>query len=234
MPTDYDSIYELRKNKFGDNHQARVKGHREKEFEDYLAKTPYKITFLEGNASYTAALVPFKQDITQTLFRLLTRNTDAFYGGYTFSASDGNWMILYREQDTTKGYTAYVTIKFNITVTWTDRLGEQHESLAYLFGPMRAAIADTIRSGSIGSSNPVWREAFKVNHLIMPTNHKFNKDDYIVLNTKAYLVTGFDWDSAPGVMFVTLDETLVRDTTDKPTVPVGEETKPENFWISKV
>lgn len=229
----YDDIYLLRQNRYGVNHQARVKAHREKEFVDYLNKTPYRKTFTEGQVTYTVALVPFKQDVTQTIHRLLTKNTDVFYGGYTFTTGGNDWMILYRESDTDKGYLAYFAIKFNISVTWTDRTGTSRTSKAYVFGPMRTIIQDTIQSGSIGSSNPVWREALKNNHLIMPTNHYMNKDDYMVFNSKAYVVTGFDWDSAPGVMFVTLDETLIRDTTAKPTIAVADKDKPENFWIPR-
>lgn len=228
----YDEIFNLRKNKYGDNQQERLQGLRERDFGLYLSKTPNQIKFTDGGVTYTAALVPFKQDATQTMAHLLTKNTDVFYGGYTFAANGASWLILYKEDMVPKGYIPYVVIKLTTTVSWTDRSGTLRTSLAYLFGPMRAVIKDTIKSGSIGSSAAVWMEALKANHLIMPTTHNLSKGDYLVINSTPYLVTGYDWDSTPGVMYVSLDQTYERNMTASPTptAPATSDSAPY-YWM---
>lgn len=229
----YDEIFNLRKNKFGETVQERTKGLRERDFELHLAKSQYRCSFVDGTTTYTAVLAPFKQDVTQSLSRLLTRNSDVFYGGYTFEYDGLQYMILYKEDNISRGYTAYVVIKLTIEISWIDKTEVEHTSWAYLFGPMRNAITDSIKSGSIGSANAVWKEAFKINHLIMPTNHNLSKDDYIILNTTSYLVTGYDWDSVPGVMFVSLDETYEKDLTSAPAIVAPATSEDEdNYWFN--
>lgn len=230
--SEYDEIFKLRKDRFGDNLQERLQGLRERDFGLYLSKTPNQITFVDGATTYTAALVNIKQDATQSMARLLTKNTDVFYGGYIFAARGTNWLILYKEETEPKGYLTYVTIKLTTTVSWTDKTGTARSSLAYIFGPMRAAIKDSIRSGSIGSSVAVWEEALKVNHLILPTNRNLTKGDYLEINSTPYLVTGYDWDSTPGVMYVSLDQTYERNLTPMPT-PTAPETSSsaDYYWM---
>ena len=59
-----------------------------------------------------------------------------------------------------------------------------------------------------------------------------SKGDYLVINSTPYLVTGYDWDSTPGVMYVSLDQTYERNMTASPTptAPATSDSAPY-YWM---
>ena len=70
---DFLYIYKKRLNKFGNTYAERIQGKREKNFEHYLNKTVYLVSFeLNGEEQY-GSLEKYRQDETQTLSYLLTR-----------------------------------------------------------------------------------------------------------------------------------------------------------------
>jgi hypothetical protein len=226
------NIYSKRLNRFGSTYQDRVQGKREASFLNYVGKSIYKVGFYNNNTYIEGVLTRNKQDDTKTLFRLLVPLSNVFSGGSVFNIKNNNWMVMWLEEMTSSGYNAYSVIKLNKAISWTDRDGYLQNSQSYFFGPMNVQIKDSVRSGSIGSSAVVYREALKYNHLVMPKNTNLHKDDYLVINDQAYVVTGFDWDSTDGVMYVCLDHTYERDLTAAPTQPAGD-TSEDFFWLNK-
>lgn len=62
------------------------------------------------------------------------------------------------------------------------------------------------------------------------------KDDYIEVGEdelkEAYVVTGYDIQSTPGVEFVSVDPQYIRDLTEPP-IQSAEDSDSDFFWINK-
>ena len=227
-----ENIYYKRLNRYGTTYQDRIQGKREALFTNYRERSIYKVEFYDDNEQVVGGvLLRNKQDDSKTLFRLLVPLSNIYHGGTIFNIKDQDWMIMWLEEISTSGYNAYSIIKLNKEISWTDREGYVQTSKCYIFGPMNIQIKDSIRSGSIGSSAAVYREALKYNHLVMPKNVNLHKDDYMVINDQSYVVTGFDWDSTDGIMYVSLDHTYERNLTPPPEQP-EEDTSNDYFWIN--
>ena len=69
----------------------------------------------------------------------------------------------------------------------------------------------------------------------MPTNEFIRKDDYIEIGEdslkEAYVVTGYDINSTPGVEYVTIDPVYIRDHSAPPAQKEGDDPA-DWFWLS--
>jgi hypothetical protein len=70
---EYYEIYKRRLNRYGLDYQSRVQGQRERDFENYLLKSIYRVDFWYDNIYVPATLERYKQDYTETACYLLTR-----------------------------------------------------------------------------------------------------------------------------------------------------------------
>jgi hypothetical protein len=94
-------------------------------------------------------------------------------------------------------------------------------------------LKDEIRSRS--RTDAIYAENLKSSFLILPTNEFIRKDDYIEIGEgalkEAYVVTGYDINSTPGVEYVTIDPVYIRDKS-----PVPEQTDNDNpadlYWLN--
>ena len=69
----YDEVYLKRLNRYGLNYQERIQRQRERNFDNYLLKTLYRVDFQYNNKSYGGSLERYKQDYTETQAYLLTK-----------------------------------------------------------------------------------------------------------------------------------------------------------------
>jgi hypothetical protein len=81
----------------------------------------------------------------------------------------------------------------------------------------------------------LYAENLKTSFFVMPLNKNVNKDDYFIIGEgelkEAYVVTGYDRQSTPGVMYVTIDPTYERDTSIENLTQ--EEIQSEDyFWLN--
>nr|DAP01271.1 MAG TPA: hypothetical protein [Caudoviricetes sp.] len=228
----YDDIYLRRVNKYGDNFQDRIQGKRIEAFRRLLDKSIYKVTFTDtyAGASKVGILKPYKQDETQTLNYLLSALEDNWPAGTIFDIRNSRWMILYHNDMPGAGYNKYVVMRMSHNVSWKDRNGDLHWSPAYFYGPMTEKIYDMLRTYLKGV---VYKESNKYVHLIMPKNDFLLRQDYLVIDNEGYEVTGVDHSSTPGVVYVTLNETYIRDESQAPEreTEVKEEDDDEFFWV---
>jgi hypothetical protein len=72
-----------------------------------------------------------------------------------------------------------------------------------------------------------YREAQNYVNLIMKFDSSIQKEYYCLLNEspRAFVVSGFDCETVPGVQYLTIDITLVRDKDSQTATPSG-------FWGS--
>jgi hypothetical protein len=143
-------------------------------------------------------------------------------------------MIYYLEDIKASGYNRYIVIKMTHYLTWKDRSGVVQNTWAYFYGQEDNMLKDELKSRS--RNKTLYTENLKLSFFIMPRNEYLRKDDYMEVGEgplkEAYVVTGYDIQSTPGVEFVSVDPQYIRDLTPAPK-QTEEDEKDDFFWINK-
>lgn len=234
----YQKVYLKRLNRYGLNYQSRLQGQREREFEDYLLKSIYRIDFEYNSQMCPGSLEHYKQNYTETQGYLLTRRDLVIPNGTVLNikSRDGAttpWMIWWLEQIEASGYNRYVVLKMTHQLAWTsgDKTTTQW---AYFSGPGNRTINDTIQSSG---ANAIFRENNNLHLFVTTFNEPFVKESYFEVTqgelTQAYEIKEFDVHSTPGVAYVSVDPVAVRDKTPPPVFSPDD--KPEEFfWLGGI
>lgn len=240
----YEKVYLKRLNRYGIDFQARMQGQREENFRRQLLKSVYYVEFEYDGETREGELTPMRQDETKTMQYLLTDvYLDMPSGTVLFIPDkDGElrpWLIYYLEDLKASGYNRYIVLKMTHLLTWRNRdnVNEIHTSWAYFYGQEDNMLKDELKSRS--RSRVLYTENLKLSFFIMPLSDYIKKDDYLEVEAgagvgtvkEAYVVTGFDTQSTPGVEFVSVDPQYVRDLTPPPEQKEGDDDS-DFFWIN--
>ena len=118
-------------------------------------------------------------------------------------------------------------------LTWIDRSGDRQYAWGYFYGQEDNMLKDELKSRS--RNKVLYTENLKLSFFITPINEFIRKDDYLEVTVdgikEAYVVTGYDIQSTPGVEFVSVDPQYVRDLTDPPKQEEGD--NPDDFFWFK-
>ena len=236
--TDYYAIYQKRLNRFGTDYQSRIQGKREKEFELYLEKSVYRISFEYDNQNYIGSFEKYKQDETKTLHYLLTHIDCNIPNGTILELPtkdegvDNLWMVYYLERIKASGYNRYIMLRMTHFLTWTDRDGATRTSWAYMYGQEDNMLKEELRSRS--RMDTLYTENLKSSFFILPTNPYIKQDTYFIIGEKPlqqyFRVTGYDIQSSEGVEYVTVDPVYEYDLTPPPVKQEGDNDN-EFFWL---
>lgn len=219
----YENVYLKRLNRYGYDYQSRIQAQRERDFENKLLKSVYRVEFQFEEKTHPATLERYKQDETELMQYLLTRVSLNLPNGTILMIPDKDnieqpWMIYWLESIKASGYNRYVVLKMTHYITWRDRDGIDRTSWAYMYGQQNNMLKDEIRSRS--RMDAIYAENLKSSFFVMPTNEFIRKDDYIEIGEGAlkegYRVTGYDLQSSKGVEYVTVDPVYLRDNTPAP------------------
>ena len=232
---DYIEVYRKRLNRYGLDYQSRVQGQRDRNFDDYLLKSIYRVDFWYNDTFTPATLERYKQDYTETQCYLLTRRDLIIPNGtiLMIESQDGTskpWMIWWKEEIEASGYNRYVVLKMTHLLTWRDADEIQHEQWASFSGTGKVAINDVVKSAS---NEAVYKENNILNMFITPYNKDLVKDTYIKVPYKetnsAYVISELDFNSTPGVVYVTVDPSYIR---DEATESSGKALSAFDFWLN--
>ena len=234
----YEDVYLKRLNRYGLDYQSRVQAQREREFEGKLLKSVYRVDFEYQDEMHPATLERYKQDETQLMQYLLTRVSLDIPNGTILMIPDKNnilqpWMIYWLESIKASGYNRYIVLRMTHYITWRDRDGVYQKSWAYMYGQEDNMLKDEIRSRS--RMDTIYGENLKLNFFIMPTNEFIRKDDYLEVGEgrlkEAYVVTGYDIQSTPGVEYVSIDPVYLRDHSPAPQQTPDDDAD-DFFWLN--
>ena len=216
---EYLDIYRRRLNRYGLDYQSRIQGQRERDFDNYLLKSIYRVDFWYNNIYIPATLERYKQDYTETSCYLLTRRDVEIPNGtvLTIESQDGKqqqWMIWWLEHVEASGYNRYVVLRMTHLLTWRDQDGKAHEQWAYFSGPGTSTISDTLKSAS---GEAVYKENNNLYLFITSYNKTLCRDTYFENQQEetnsGYVISDVDFTSTPGVAYVSVDPSYVRNET---------------------
>ena len=237
MDNSYYDIYLKRLNRYGNDYQTRTQNKRERDFENYLLKSVYRIEFEYDTKINPATFERYKQDETETLHYLLTRVDVNIPNGTVLMLPNKDdelkpWMVYYLEAIKASGYNRYVVLKMTHFLNWKDREGNSRSSWAYMYGQEDNMLKDELQSRS--RSDARYAENLKDSFFVLPTNEYLRKDDYLEVGEGAlkegYRVTGYDINSTSGVEYVTVDPIYLYDNSPAPEKQEGDNEK-DYFWL---
>ena len=237
MDNSYYDIYLKRLNRYGNDYQTRTQNKRERDFENYLLKSVYRIEFEYDTKINPATFERYKQDETETLHYLLTRVDVNIPNGTVLMLPNKDdelkpWMVYYLEAIKASGYNRYVVLKMTHFLNWKDREGNSRSSWAYMYGQEDNMLKDELQSRS--RSDARYTENLKGSFFVLPTNEYLRKDDYLEVGEGAlkegYRVTGYDIQSTPGVEYVTIDPIYLYDNSPAPEKQQGDNEE-DYFWL---
>ena len=235
----YEDVYLKRLNRYGIDFQSRMQRQREENFKLQLMRSVYYVTFEYENKEYEGEFTPMKQNETKIMHYLLTDVHLDMPSGTILMMPDKNgerepWMIYYLEDYVASGYNRYIMIKMTHYLTWKNREGNECNAWAYFYGQEDNMLKDELKSRS--RNKVLYTENLKLSFFITPTNEDIRKDDYLEVGEgklkEAYVVTGYDIQSTPGVEFVSVEPQNIKDLTPSPAQQPGD--KDEDFyWINR-
>lgn len=233
----YYDIYLKRLNRYGNDYQTRTQKKRERDFENYLLKSVYRVEFDYNQEIVPATFERYKQDETETLHYLLTRVDINIPNGTILMIPNKDdelkpWMVYYLEAIKASGYNRYIMLKMTHFLTWKDREGIVRNSWAYFYGQEDNMLKDELQSRS--RSDVRYTENLKGSFFVLPTTGYLKKDDYLELGEgtlkEAYRVTGYDIQSTLGVEYVTVDPIYLYDNSPAPEKQ-EEDDDEDFFWL---
>lgn len=234
----YYDIYKKRLNRFGNDYQSRVQGAREYNFELYLLKSVYRVDFQYDGETHPGTLERNKQTNSETRQYLLTRIDLNIPNGTILDIvkRDGivqKWMIYFLEEIKASGYNRYIVLKMTHTITGHKQDGSTYSIYSYLYGQEDNMLKDEIRSRS--RMDAVYSENMKLSFFVTPLNSDIKKDDYLTVGTSPfeeyYRVTGYDIQSTPGVMIVSIDPIYQYDLSAPPS-KTPQESDEDYYWFT--
>lgn len=225
----YDEVYKKRLNRFGLDYQSRIQGQREKDFEQYLLRSIYRVDFTYNSTVRPAILEPYKQNYLETIGYLLTRPSLILPSGTILeiisSNGDSNyWMVWWLEKTEASGYNRYVALKMTNQISWNVD-GITYTQWFYLQGPGYNKIKDSLKNTE---GKTLYLENNNGFLLVSSANDKLNKDVYFEVSSnnsvQGFVIREKDIVTTPGVGYYTLDPVSKRDENSTYTVPTSVQT----------
>lgn len=218
--------YEARLWEHGEEPTERLNNARQANFNRFLKGSPHTIDFLFGGEDWQGVLEPYRQDETKALMYLLTVVEFQPPIGSILYIEEENWMVYWLDEHKNKGYNRWVLVRMSREVTWYNNDKSEHSSLAYVYGQQDNMLKNEIKSRS--RSAALYQENLKLYFMLMPATQVIEYGSYLVLEEGLYKqhfrVTGYDFLSTPGIVYVSIDPTLPQDSrTDTDTVEPTED-----------
>ena len=200
-----------------------------------MLKSIYRVDFWYNDIFVPATLERYKQDYTETLSYLLTPMDIVVPNGTIIIVESSNgdkkpWMIWWKEEIEASGYNKYVVLKMTHELTWRDAEKNEYTQWAYFSGPGKSAISDTLKSAS---GEAIYKQNDNLHTFITSYNSKISREMYFEVSYKetnqAYVVTELDVNSTPGIMYVSVDPSYIR---DKQAESTEKSQSAASFWFS--
>lgn len=226
----YEDVYLQRVNRNGTSRQERILNAKIQNFESFLPKSIYKVDFSCNYQNYIGLLQPVKGDEKDIISYMLTSKTVDIATGTILDVTSSTgvvqkWLVTFKDHNDTYGYNKYKVYLLDRILTWYDRDKKIHTSYVNVASSKDSSVKDIFKNIGGGS---VYREAQNYVNLIMKFDSSIQKEYYCLLDgsPRAFVVSGFDCETVPGVQYLTIDITLVRDKDSQTATPSG-------FWGSE-
>lgn len=231
----YFDIYKKRMNRYGDNATDRLEKGRQQNFEKFLYQSPHYTKFQYKEKEVECVFEPSSQDETKTVMHVLCRVGEKFNPGDIVTICGKRYMFWYWDERQDSGYNRWNVIKLSQCIEWLNEDGSTWSNEAYIFSQQTNMLKNELKSRS--RSATLYLENLKLDFMIMPSDKNLEIGSYLVIKiddmSRAERVTGIDFLSTPGVMYVSMDPTIERDLTP-PSEKKPEDDDNDYFWLGNI
>lgn len=235
--TPYIELYHKKFSRAGSSPTDRLEKGRERNFEKFKEQSPHYVTYTYQDKKYDGVLEPREQDETKTMVDLLCAVDVIMDIGSILFIAEQYYMVWFFDERQKSGYNRYCLLKMTEYVTWinNDNLEEIYSSYAYCFDQENNMLKNEIKSRS--RSATLYMENLKLAFMILPFNKNINIESYLTINyegkERSFRITGYDFLSTKGVMYVSMDPTLKRDLSPAPEY-TPDKNKDDFFWAGEI
>lgn len=240
----FTDVYLKRINKDGHTQQERVKTRKEKEFNNlFLKKTEYQAKIYQINnieSNIICSLQPNKWNESQLISNILiSTNEKPLKTGMILKIFqkikkieyDKIWLIIFCQENISKGYYVYKAICLDSIVNITNEYGDTFHSIPVKFVNATASFVQDYFSFTKANSGYGYREPEREIKMITYNFDFLKKGVYFEYEKKGFKISGKDDISIKDVAYISLSESLTQEielrSSEK--ILVSEE---ENFFLN--
>lgn len=222
----FEDVYLKRINKDGITQQERVKTRKEKEFDRlFLEKTEYQAQIYQLNdkeSDIICSLQPNKWNENQLISNLLISTVAAplktgdilrIFQKIKEVEYDKIWLVLFCEENITKGYQSYKIICLDKVINITNEYGDTIYSMPVkIINSSNSLIKDyfSFTQTLFGYREPQLEKGF-----ITKDFHFLKKDIYFEYKSKGFEITGINNLDIENVAYVSISERLISEVEPK-------------------
>lgn len=235
----FEDVYLKRMNVDGQNQQDRVKTRKEKEFDRlFLKKTEYKVLLYGVNGEQRndiCSLQPNKWNESNLIGNLLMSTSAAtLKTGDVLNIKqkikdkelDKVWLVLFVEENLTKGYQLFKCICLDEEINITDEYGTTKEVIPTKF----ISATSTFINDNFSLTAGGYRENQSNRGFVTADCDALKKGTHFIYKDKRWEITGKDTISIDNVAYTFITESLMKaeEPVSSKDIKVGED---DNFFL---
>ena len=240
----FTDVYLKRINHGGLTRQDRIKTRKEVEFDRlFLKQTEYLVTLYQVNdepVDVQASLQPNKWNESNLIGNLLMSTSaaplktgDILYIKQKIKDKEWDkiWIIIYKEDNLTKGHQSYKVICLDTEINLIDEYGTtRYSAPAKYVNNAQSLMQDT----TIKNANELgYNEPFSTNIIITQDNPELQKGSYFNYMNRGWQIVGKNNYAVPNVAYLYISERMVKENEplSSENILVGED---DNFFLNGV
>lgn len=240
----FNDVYLKRLNRGGTTRQDRIKTRKEVEFDRlFMKRTEYLVTLYQVNdeqVDVQASLQPNKWNESNLIGNLLMSTSaaplktgDILYIKQKIKDKEWDkiWIIIYKEDNLTKGHQSYKVICLDSEINLIDEYGTtRYSAPAKYTNNAQSFMQDT----NIRNAHELgYEEPFTTNIILTQDNPELMKGSYFNFMGRGWQIVGKNNIAIPNVAYLYISERLVRDNEplSSEDILVGED---DNFFLNGV
>lgn len=244
MSNYFNDVYLKRLNRGGTTRQDRIKTRKEVEFDRlFMKRTEYLVTLYQVNdeqVDVQASLQPNKWNESNLIGNLLMSTSaaplktgDILYIKQKIKDKEWDkiWIIIYKEDNLTKGHQSYKVICLDTEINLIDEYGTtRYSAPAKYTNNAQSFMQDT----NIRNAHELgYEEPFTTNIILTQDNPELMKGSYFNFMGRGWQIVGKNNIAIPNVAYLYVSERLVRDNEplSSEDILVGEN---DNFFLNGV
>lgn len=244
MSNYFNDVYLKRLNRGGTTRQDRIKTRKEVEFDRlFMKRTEYLVTLYQVNdeqVDVQASLQPNKWNESNLIGNLLMSTSaaplktgDILYIKQKIKDKEWDkiWIIIYKEDNLTKGHQSYKVICLDSEINLIDEYGTtRYSAPAKYTNNAQSFMQDT----NVRNANELgYEEPFTTNIILTQDNPELMKGSYFNFMGRGWQIVGKNNIAIPNVAYLYVSERLVRDNEplSSEDILVGEN---DNFFLNGV
>lgn len=228
----YHNVYLKSINRFGSNTQQRIVNKKEYDFNNFVQKSPNKVTAFINDRKFEGVLQVKEYDEINTINYFLTFKSIEIPSGTILKIMDiknpedsmGYWIVSYKDEFISAGYNRYTVIKLEREVQWITKDGYLYRAKAHVSGAGANARDNRITSNAKIKDEGVIFLPNQNLTITMQDNENIYRGARVTIKNQVWKISGMDNISNDGVSYVTLEQDYTDENTDLDNYgTVGEE-----------